>query len=72
MKTSDNKDLSNFASLNRLKILEDKEMDDKENQHNEQEDLISQSADQPQNSDRVPSSVIVKKLHPSNRKLLQQ
>ena len=55
MKTSDNKDLSNFASLNRLKILEDKEMDDKENQHNEQEDLISWSADQPQNSDRVPS-----------------
>ena len=38
LKMSDNKDLSNFASLNRFKILVDKETDDKENQYNEHED----------------------------------
>ena len=52
-KTSDIKDLRKFASLNRFKILEDKEIDDKENQHNEREDFISHAAGQPQNSDRV-------------------
>ena len=31
LKTSDNKDLNNFASLHRFKILEDKEIDYKEN-----------------------------------------
>ena len=31
LKTSDNKDLNNPASLNRFKILEDKKIDDKEN-----------------------------------------
>ena len=53
LKTSDIKDLRKFASLNRFKILEDKEIDDKENQHNEREDFISHAAGQPQNSDRV-------------------
>ena len=61
LKTSDNKDLNNPASLNRFKILEDKEIDDKENQHNEHEDSISHSTGQPQDTDRVQSQVIVKK-----------
>ena len=49
-------------------MLEDKEMDDKENQHNELEDLISHSAGQPKNSDRVQSWVIVKKSTSSKSK----
>ena len=53
LKTSDNKDLNNFVSFNRFKVLEDKKIDDKENQHNEHEDLISYSAGQPHNFDRV-------------------
>ena len=36
-----------------FKVLEEKEIDEKENQHDEQGDLISCSADQPQNRDRV-------------------
>ena len=49
LRTSDDKDLNNFASLNHFKILEDKEIDDKENQHNKLEDSISHSAGQPRN-----------------------
>ena len=45
-------------------MLEDKEIDDKENQYSEHEDLISYSAGELQNSDRVQSKVIVKHLHP--------
>ena len=41
------KDLNNFASLNRFKILHDKEIDDKKAQHNEHKDSISHSAGQP-------------------------
>ena len=58
LKTSDNKDLKNFASLNRFTILEDKEIDDNENQHNE----LEYSVGQPQNNDRVQSQVIPKIL----------
>ena len=71
LKTSDNKNLNNFAYLNRFKILEDKEIDDKENQHNKHEDLISHSAGQPQNSNSVQSQVTVKKSICSKRMLLQ-
>ena len=56
LKTSDNTYLSNFASLNRFKKLKDKEIDDKENQRNKQEDLFRHYADQPQNSDCITSS----------------
>ena len=52
---------SKYVNINRFKILEDKEIDDKENQHNEHEDSISHSAGQPQNSNSVQSQVIVKK-----------
>ena len=48
-------------SLNRFKALEYKELDDKENQHNEHEDLVSHSPSQPQDRDRVQSQEIVKK-----------
>ena len=68
LKTSDNKDLNNPASLNRFKILEDKKIDDKENQHNEHEDSISHSTGQPQDTDRVQSQVIVKKSTSSKPK----
>ena len=44
-KTSDNKDLNNFVSFNCFKVLEEKEIDEKENKHDEQEDLISRSVD---------------------------
>ena len=71
LKTSDNKNLNNFASPNRFKKLEDKEIDDKENQHNKHEDLISHSAGQPQNSNSVQSQVTVKKSTCSKRMLLQ-
>ena len=39
------KDLNNVVSLNQFKVLEEKKIDWKENQHNEQKDLISPSAD---------------------------
>ena len=60
LKTSDIKDLRKFASLNRFKIVDDKETDDKENQHNELEDFISHAAGRPQNRDRVQSEIIFK------------
>ena len=63
LKTSNSKDLNNFASLNSFKILEDKVVEDQENQHNEHKDLISHSACQSQNSDRVQSHVTVKKIY---------
>ena len=69
LKTSDNKDLNNFASLHRFKILEDKEIDYKENQNNEHENSTSHSACQPYNSDRVHSKVIVKKSTSSKPKV---
>ena len=56
LKTSDNTYLNNFASLNRFKKLKDKEIDNKENQRNEQEDLFRHYADQPQISDCITSS----------------
>ena len=62
LKTSGNKDLNNFASLNRFKIIEDKEIDGKENQRNEHEDSISRSAGQTKNSKSVQSQVPVKKF----------
>ena len=58
-------------SLNRFKALEYKELDDKENQHNEHEDLVSHSPSQPQDRDRVQSQEIVKKSTSQNRELLQ-
>ena len=44
-KTSDNNDLNNFVSFNCFKVLEENEIDEKENKHDEQEDLISRSVD---------------------------
>ena len=58
-------------SLNRFKALEYKEIDDKENQHNEHKDLVSHSPGQPQDRDRVQSQEIVKKSTSQNRELLQ-
>ena len=49
-------------------MLRDKEIDEKENHYNEQEDLIRHSVGQPQDSGRVHSQVIVKKFTSSQPK----
>ena len=39
-KTSDKEDLNNFVSPGHFKVLEEKEIDEKENKYDKQEDLI--------------------------------
>ena len=46
-KISDNTYLNNFVSLNGFNVLQEKEIDVKENHHDKQMDLISCNADQP-------------------------